>query len=87
MVSVSKNVVENYISFFMKVMGVKKSNKRIRVTRYSVMSQNNAKNKQDKHQVKIYTIITLSLHLIPLLYYKTIKSMLCVLVVLVVKNN
>ena len=54
-------------------MGVKKSNKRILVTRCSMTSQNDAKNEQHKHQVRIYTAITLSLHLIPFfLYYKTI---------------
>ena len=46
-------------------MGVKKSNKRILVTRCSMTSQNDAKNEQHKHQVRIYTAITLSLHLIP----------------------
>ena len=38
-------------------MGVKKSNKRIRVTRCSVTSQNNVKNEEHKHQVKIYNFI------------------------------
>ena len=37
-------------------MSVKKSNKRIRVTRCSVTSQNDAKNDQHEHQVKIYTV-------------------------------
>ena len=64
-------------------MGVKKSNKRIGVARCSVKSQNNAKNEEPKLQVKVYTVITLSLHL----NYKTIKSMFRVLVVLGIKNN
>ena len=42
-------------------MGVKKSNKKIKFTRWSVTSQNNAKNEQ---QVTIHTVITLLL-LIP----------------------
>ena len=62
-------------------MGVKKNNKRIRVSRCSVASQNSLKNKQHTYTV-IYTVITLSLNLIPFLYYETIKSMFCVLVVL-----
>ena len=64
MLSVSKHVVENDMSFFMKVNGCHKSSKRIRVVRYSLTSQNNVKNEQHKHQVKIYTVVTL-------LYYKT----------------
>ena len=65
MLSISKHTVENDMLFLMNVNGCKKSNKRIRVTRCSVTSQNNAKNEQHKQQGKIYTVITLSLHLIP----------------------
>ena len=68
-------------------MSVKKSNKRVRVTRCSVTSPNNPKNEQRKHQVKIYTVITLHYILFLFLYYKTIKSMFCVLFVLGIKNN
>ena len=50
-----------------KWMGVEINNKSIKVTRCSVTSQSNAKNEHHKHQVKIYTAITLSLHLIPFL--------------------
>ena len=42
----------------------RKATKKTRVTHCPVTSQNNAKNEQHKHQVKIYTVITLSLHLI-----------------------
>ena len=45
------------------------------------------KDEQHKYRVKIYTVITLSLHLTPFLYYKTIKSTFCVLVVLEIKKN
>ena len=65
MLSVSKHLVKKDMSFFMKVKGVKKRNKRIRVTCCSVTSQNNAKNEQHKYRVKIYTVITLSLHFTP----------------------
>ena len=66
MLYVSKHEVENNISFFMQRMGVRKSNKRIRVSCCSASSQNNMDNEQHKHQVKIYTVLILSLRLIPL---------------------
>ena len=68
-------------------MGVEKSNKRIIVTRCSVTSENNAKNEQHKHQVKIYTVITLSLHLIPFCCILKLSNKCSVLVVLGIKNS
>ena len=53
MLSVSKHVVENDMSFFMKVNGCQEKQQKSS----SVTSQNNAKNEQQKLQVKIYTVI------------------------------
>ena len=62
MLSISKPAVENDISFFMKMNGCQEKEQK---NQRSQTSHNNAKNEQHKHQVKIYTIITLSFYLIP----------------------
>ena len=65
MLSVSKHVVENDMSFFIKVNGCQeKQQKNYSYSLFCDITENNAKNEQQKHQVKIYTVITLSLLLI-----------------------
>ena len=73
MLAASKHVVENDVILYVGEWVSRKATKEL-VTRA---------NEQHKHQVKIYSVITLSLHL----NYKIIKSMFCILVVLVIKNN